>query len=515
MQALPQAKLDEDLSAQVLKVAERRMLLPDRAADKMPEEADDKPSAGRAAETLKGSDADSAGWLGIPWREISLRGMFSKRALIWSCVVVVTAVIINFTAPPPPKPNQEVARLEHTPAANPTSVPGENRTTGSAADGSWDVPAGEAKKRLPDDALAKPESPKAAPEKARMAIAEPSGARDMEADRAKDQAVLARPAEHTNEMPESLAMREGPGFEFKAAEARPAAEKFVGKAPEVAPAKADASPTFSVQPSKVAGLSADKKAAEIRVVAANGPAAAPMATELAASPPVASAAPGMALADSAVAPQKAEIVEAAKAPAAPVAVGSSRGGSMPGARKTLTEDADAAHDRVAKAGEAAQLHERRGFRRQGQLVPALSGSVAGSEGNSPSSGTKLAMKMKTGRVASAETVVRLDVSAAAVEQKVFEGLLRAAGSRASSSRPLRRSMPLPLRSTPISGSTSGEEVGAEEAEAAGEVAEADKPGLWPAEAPRRPPQSRPRRAVWIRSNPSPGTNPRPSKVPAA
>ena len=351
LQALPQAKLDEDLSARVLKVAERRMLLPDRAADKIPDEAGDKPSAGRAAEALKGSDADSTGWLGVPWREISLRGMFSKRALIWSCVVVVTAVIINFTAPPPPKPNQEVARLEHTPAASPTSAPGENRTTGSAADGNWDVPASEAQKLRLQDAQAKPESPKAAPEKARMAIAEPSGARDMEADRAKDQAVLDRPAEHTNEMPKSPAMREGPGFEFNAAEARPAAEKFVGKAPEVAPAKADASQTYAFQVEKKTDSSADKKAGDVGVPAANGPAAMPGAPV--ASAPVAAA--GMALADSAVAPRKAEIVEAAKAPAAPMAVGGSRGGSMLGARKTLTEGADAAHDRVAKSGEATQL----------------------------------------------------------------------------------------------------------------------------------------------------------------
>src|SRR5208337_2970926 len=51
LQGLPQQELDEDLSARVLEVAERRMLLPD--------DADDKPSAGRAAETLSPPDADS------------------------------------------------------------------------------------------------------------------------------------------------------------------------------------------------------------------------------------------------------------------------------------------------------------------------------------------------------------------------------------------------------------------------------------------------------------------------
>jgi hypothetical protein len=39
----------------------------------------------------------------------------------------------------------------------------------------------------------------------------------------------------------------------------------------------------------------------------------------------------------------------------------------------------------------------------------------------------LAMKMKTGQLAAAETVVRLNVSAMAVEQKVFEGLLARCG----------------------------------------------------------------------------------------
>ena len=110
LQGLPQEKLDEDLSARVLKVAERRMLLP-RC-----------PRGGRQAvrracrRDLEAAGADSTGWLGIPWREISWRGMFSKRALIWSGVVVATAIIIIFTSPPPPKP--DVAKLDRQPVAH-------------------------------------------------------------------------------------------------------------------------------------------------------------------------------------------------------------------------------------------------------------------------------------------------------------------------------------------------------------------------------------------------------------
>ena len=109
MQGLPQEKLDEDLSARVLQIAERRMLLPDDSGG--------KPSAGRAAEALKESETDPIGWLGQiqqgkpAWREISWRGMFSKRALIWSGVVVATAIIISFNSPPP-KANRDLARRQ-------------------------------------------------------------------------------------------------------------------------------------------------------------------------------------------------------------------------------------------------------------------------------------------------------------------------------------------------------------------------------------------------------------------
>jgi hypothetical protein len=98
VQGLSQEKLGEDISARVLEIAERRMLLP--------ESPDNRPAAGRAAESLN-LETDSLGWLGIRWREVSWRGMLSPRALAWSAVVVVTAIIIHFTSP---QPNQNIAR---------------------------------------------------------------------------------------------------------------------------------------------------------------------------------------------------------------------------------------------------------------------------------------------------------------------------------------------------------------------------------------------------------------------
>ena len=109
LQGLPLEKLDEDISARVLEVAERRMLLPAPPAE---HGAGNKPSAGRAAEALETPDEVPIGWLGVPWREISWRGMFSRRALIWSGLIVATAVIIFFTSPPPQNPNVQQARLD-------------------------------------------------------------------------------------------------------------------------------------------------------------------------------------------------------------------------------------------------------------------------------------------------------------------------------------------------------------------------------------------------------------------
>jgi len=144
-------KLDEDLSARVLQIASCGCCCPPTRATSRRR---------RAAEALKGPEADSIGWLGVPWREISWRGMFSKRALIWSAVVVATAIIISFTSPPPPKGNHELAKLDRKPAADALAVSGADRTKSSTSDESWDVPAGERRKLGHDDRAAKDESGK-------------------------------------------------------------------------------------------------------------------------------------------------------------------------------------------------------------------------------------------------------------------------------------------------------------------------------------------------------------------
>ncbi|MEI8371401.1 MAG: zf-HC2 domain-containing protein, partial [Planctomycetota bacterium] len=201
LQELPQEKLDEDLSTRVLEVAERRMLLPSRLS----EDAGDKPSAGRAADSLNQPKADSTGSLGIPWREISWRGMFSKRALIWSGVVVATAIIISFTSPLPPELNRNIAKVDKEPAA--VAASGEKRSESSTTDGSWAAPAGQPKKPRADDLLAKDKSCKPADGK------EPE--KKTEADSVRHGG---------GEMESKLAMRDGTGFRTKAEE-RPADDR--------------------------------------------------------------------------------------------------------------------------------------------------------------------------------------------------------------------------------------------------------------------------------------------------
>jgi hypothetical protein len=202
LQGLPQEKLDEDLTARVLEVAERRMLLPDRPFDtgepgkgEPGKGGDNKPSAGRAAETLKGSETGATGWLGIPWGEISLRGMLSKRALIWSGVVVATAIIIYFTSPPP-KPNQEFARLDKAPVTNAPTVAGEEGSWRSKSEGNLVGPAASLESRI-GDRPAKDERRTATEVGDRLAKAEADGVRDNGKDRkAEDLVRVRQPADH-------------------------------------------------------------------------------------------------------------------------------------------------------------------------------------------------------------------------------------------------------------------------------------------------------------------------------
>ena len=88
--------------------------------------------------------------------------MFSKRALIWSGVVVATAIIISFTSPPPPKPNRDLAKLDDLPD-------GARRRRASRfrrrAEQAFDIgrklgrPAGQPRKLRTDKMLAKERKP--------------------------------------------------------------------------------------------------------------------------------------------------------------------------------------------------------------------------------------------------------------------------------------------------------------------------------------------------------------------
>jgi len=139
LQGLPQEKLDEDLAARVLQIAERRMLAPEEA-----DESDlaDKPVAGRAAAALTRSAADASESEGFPWREISWRGILNPRALIWSAVIVVVAVVIHYTAPPPANPNRQQARLDDN---KPTAGAAAETRPKSTSDGAWVGPANQPK----------------------------------------------------------------------------------------------------------------------------------------------------------------------------------------------------------------------------------------------------------------------------------------------------------------------------------------------------------------------------------
>ena len=88
------------------------------------------------------SDADSPGWLGIPWREISWRGMFSKRALVWSGVIVATAIMLHVASPPNPK----IAKLDKQPAAGAAAGNAETWSDRSPSDGNWEVLRDESRK---------------------------------------------------------------------------------------------------------------------------------------------------------------------------------------------------------------------------------------------------------------------------------------------------------------------------------------------------------------------------------
>jgi len=332
LQGVPQEKLDEDLSLRVMEVAEQRMLLPDRLSN----DAGNKPSAGRAAEFLNLPEADSTHGPGIPWREISWRGMFSKRALIWSSVVVATAIIISFTSPPPPKPNHDLAKLDKEPAATAPAAFGENKS--STSDGSWAAPAGSPRKPRTDDLLAKGEIRKAADAEDRKAKTEVDGLRRNEK--------------------EKKAVPSGESSDESFAEAKPA-QATVPSPPAVVMSKAPAK-------------------AEPLAMEAHGPASAGKHV-----------------------PKDADIADNS-------ALRSKHG----------SKDANTADLGVAKSSETAQLMNGTGF--------------FSANGNSTSTGAVAASNFQggqampnrfAGRKAPAATVVRINISALANQNRVFENLL--------------------------------------------------------------------------------------------
>ena len=236
LQALPQQKLDEDLSARVLQVAERRMLLPDDAGN--------KPSVGRAAEAVQAGHpvlrvADSTGGRGPVWRELSWRGMFSRRALIWSAVVVITAIIISFNTPQPkPKNNLSVhglARLDKpaavgaaSPVGNEPSAPSTG-APGTPGRGNWEAPAGQPRK-LPAGGWGATDASGKAADAPRTSPPKPTGDSLAAAD-TKDLAKSAVEHDRLKEKEEVARARESLAPEKKAevrmagGEHRPVAEK--------------------------------------------------------------------------------------------------------------------------------------------------------------------------------------------------------------------------------------------------------------------------------------------------
>jgi len=138
LQSLPQMKLGEDLSAGVLKIAERRMLAP--------EEGVDKPTAGRAAAAMTPAGDDLPASEGFPWRELSWRGMFNRRALIWSAIIVVVAIIIHYQSAPGPKGEVAKADSSRKPAATTPASVDAKKEPRPARETAWEADA----KKKPD-----------------------------------------------------------------------------------------------------------------------------------------------------------------------------------------------------------------------------------------------------------------------------------------------------------------------------------------------------------------------------
>ncbi len=139
LQGLSQQKLNEDLSVRVLQIAERRMLSPEEA--EKPDGAD-KPAAGRAAASLTTAADDSS--TGFPWRELSWRGLFSPRALIWTAIIVIAAIIIHKNVPPE-NANRELAKVDEKKSSAGNSSAASVNKDKSLPQAAWVGPAVRAK----------------------------------------------------------------------------------------------------------------------------------------------------------------------------------------------------------------------------------------------------------------------------------------------------------------------------------------------------------------------------------
>ena len=97
LQSLPQEKVGEDLGPRVLRMVERRMLTDAPPAEPAPQPAE-------PAQPL--------------WRE-TLRGMLSRRALVWSGLAVAIAVMMMIFSPGEKKQVAQDGKVARPPAAAP------------------------------------------------------------------------------------------------------------------------------------------------------------------------------------------------------------------------------------------------------------------------------------------------------------------------------------------------------------------------------------------------------------
>jgi hypothetical protein len=388
LQCLPHQKLDEDLTARILQAAERRMLLPGDSGN--------QPSAGRAAEALTESDADSTGWLGIPWR-----GMFSKRALIWLAVVVVTAIIINFNSPPKPKQNQ-FARLEEKAAPGTAAAPAGEQAKRSTSNLSWDAPAGQRSPARDDRTTADDVRDENVRERDKLAAARTWSDHDNFSERETESPARRMRKADVGELAMDFPSEKAKGYGMPGKAAHSLAEEQVVRAEE----KRLPSPNKPLAESKPATVAAGMSAGPAAAVPSHPPEVAMAYTPKSAAEPSSPVA----------------------APEPPVISKGGGGGKPASAQrrpgKAASGSVDIANQSPAKGGETTQRMNGPEFALSNADLAPEGGKVAGNwkDGSAPANRVE-------GQKATAATLVRVDVSALAVQNKVFEKLLAAHGLR--------------------------------------------------------------------------------------